>query len=88
MARPVRMLVDSGADVNTKHGRTQLTPLQMACSHAHPDVETIRSFLDKGNCLLLCKFFFLLKEINVFFFKIQSKIIIIIVAFVHMETRL
>eukprot|EP01038_Epipyxis_sp_PR26KG_P004781 gene4781-6706_t len=48
LARPVRMLVDSGADVNVKHGKTQLTPLQMACSHAHPDVETIRSFLDKG----------------------------------------
>jgi ankyrin repeat protein len=45
--RPVRMLVDSGAEVNAKHGKTQLTPLQMACSHAHPDVETIRSFLDK-----------------------------------------
>lgn len=48
LARPVRMLVDSGADVNSKHGKTQLTPLQMACIHLHPDVETIRSFLDKG----------------------------------------
>jgi ankyrin repeat protein len=48
LARPVRMLVDSGADVNAKHGETQLTPLQMACSHIYPDVETIRSFLDKG----------------------------------------
>jgi ankyrin repeat protein len=48
LSRPIRMLVDSGADVNAKHGRTQLTPLQIACSHAYPDVETIRSFLDKG----------------------------------------
>ena len=38
----------SGADVNGKHGTTQLTPLQMACGHSEPDVETIRSFLDKG----------------------------------------
>ena len=48
LARPVRMLVDSGADVNAKHETSKLTPLQMACKHAHPDVETIRSFLDKG----------------------------------------
>ena len=48
LSRPIRMLVDSGADVNAKHGKTQLTPLQIACSHAFPDVETIRSFLDKG----------------------------------------
>lgn len=48
LPRPVRMLVDAGADVNCLHQRTQLTPLQMACSHARPDVETIRSFLDKG----------------------------------------
>eukprot|EP01032_Pedospumella_encystans_P013468 gene13468-15505_t len=48
LSRPIRMLVDSGADVNGKHGTTQLTPLQMACGHNEPDVETIRSFLDKG----------------------------------------
>jgi ankyrin repeat protein len=48
LARPIRMLVDSGADVNAKHGTTQLTPLQMACGHSEPDVETVRSFLDKG----------------------------------------
>lgn len=48
LARPVQMLVDAGADVNVKHGRTQLTPLLMASNNAHPDVETIRSFLDKG----------------------------------------
>lgn len=48
LARPVRMLVDSGADVNVRHGETQFTPLQMACNHPHPDVETVRSFLDKG----------------------------------------
>lgn len=48
LARPVRMLVDAGADVNARHGRTSLTPLLMACNQAHPDVETIRSFLDKG----------------------------------------
>ena len=48
LARPVRMLVDSGADVNAKHLQSQLTPLQMACSNKHPDVETIRSLLDQG----------------------------------------
>jgi ankyrin repeat protein len=48
LARPVRMLVDAGADVNARHGRTSLTPVLMACNQAHPDVETIRSFLDKG----------------------------------------
>lgn len=48
LARPVRMLVDAGADVNARHAKTQLTPLQMACSSRHPDVETMRSFLDKG----------------------------------------
>ena len=42
------MLVDAGADVNAKHGRTSLTPLLMACNQVHPDVETIRSFFDKG----------------------------------------
>lgn len=48
LARPVRMLVDAGADVNARHAVTQLTPLQMACSSKSPDVETIRSFLDQG----------------------------------------
>jgi ankyrin repeat protein len=48
LARPVRMLVDAGANVNVKHQKTGLTPLQMACCHDFPDVETIRSFLDKG----------------------------------------
>ena len=48
LARPVRMLVDAGANVNVKHQKTGLTPLQMACSQKTPDVETIRSFLDKG----------------------------------------
>jgi hypothetical protein len=49
LARPVRMLVDSGANVNVIHQMNQLTPLQMACNQSHPDVETIRSFLDKGS---------------------------------------
>ncbi len=48
LARPVRMLVDGGADINSRHAKTQLTPIQMACSHVNPDMETIRSFLDKG----------------------------------------
>jgi glucose-6-phosphate isomerase len=43
-------LVDAGADVNCKHGRTGLTPLQLACSSSKPDAETIRSwFLQTGN---------------------------------------
>lgn len=48
LARPVRMLVDAGADVNAKYGQHQWSPLQLACKHRTPDVETIRSFLDKG----------------------------------------
>lgn len=48
LSRPVQLLVDAGADVNTRHGRNGLTPLQIACSVEKPDVETIRSFLDKG----------------------------------------
>ncbi len=31
-----------------KHQQTKLTPLQMCCNHINPDVETVRSFLDKG----------------------------------------
>eukprot|EP01038_Epipyxis_sp_PR26KG_P015317 gene15317-20642_t len=57
--RPIQFLVDAGADVNIKHGRTGLTPLQVACatvSSINIDdsdtileyLETIRSFLDKG----------------------------------------
>lgn len=48
LAKPVRVLVDTGADVNLKHGRSGLTPLQMACSIRDPDAETVRSFLEKG----------------------------------------
>jgi ankyrin repeat protein len=44
----IQSLVDAGADVNMKHGRNGLTPLQLACSSTEPDVETIRSLLDKG----------------------------------------
>lgn len=44
----IQALVDVGADVNVKHGRTGLTPLQMACAAAEPDPETLRSLLDKG----------------------------------------
>jgi ankyrin repeat protein len=48
LPRPVRLLVDTGAEVNNKHGRTGVTPLQLACSSSTPDVETIRSLLEKG----------------------------------------
>jgi hypothetical protein len=44
----IQALVDAGADVNCRHGRTGLTPLQLACSSSKPDAETIRSLLDKG----------------------------------------
>jgi ankyrin repeat protein len=44
----IQALVDAGADINMKHGRNGLTPLQLACSSAQPDAETIRSLLDKG----------------------------------------
>lgn len=48
LPRAVRLLVSTAAKVNTKHGRTGVTPLQLACSMENPDVETIRSFLDNG----------------------------------------
>lgn len=48
LPRPVQLLVDAGAAVNTKHGRSGITPLQVACSAKFPDAETVRSFLDKG----------------------------------------
>jgi len=48
LPRPVQLLVDAGAAVNTKHGRSGITPLQVACSAQFPDPETVRSFLDKG----------------------------------------
>lgn len=44
----IQALVDAGADVNAKHGRNGLTPLQLACSAAKPNAETVRSLLDKG----------------------------------------
>lgn len=46
--RPILCLVDLGAEVNIKHGRLGLTPLQLACSIFNPDPETVRSLLDKG----------------------------------------
>jgi ankyrin repeat protein len=48
LSGPIKVLVDAGANVNIVHKRNSLTPLQTACSHASPDVETIRAFLDKG----------------------------------------
>lgn len=48
LTRPVQILVDCGANVNAVHGRNGLTPLHLACASRNADVETIRSFLDKG----------------------------------------
>jgi len=48
LSRPVRLLVDAGALVNNRHGRTGMIPLQVACANDDPDVETIRSLLEKG----------------------------------------
>lgn len=48
LSRPVFMLVEAGAHVNCKHGRSGVTPLQLACSLENPDIETIRSFLENG----------------------------------------
>lgn len=48
LSRPVRLLVEAGAEVNNKHGRSGMTPLQVACCNDNPDVETIRSLLEKG----------------------------------------
>lgn len=50
LAISIQTLVSAGADVNAKHGRTGLTPLQLACSNVEPNVETVRSLLDKGAC--------------------------------------
>ena len=48
VARPIQVLVDCGADVNLKHERSGLTPLQISCTCPHPDAETVRSLLEKG----------------------------------------
>jgi ankyrin repeat protein len=50
LALSIQTLVSAGADVNAKHGRSGLTPLQLACSNAEPNAETVRSLLDKGAC--------------------------------------
>jgi ankyrin repeat protein len=48
LPRPIHFLVHSGANVNAKHGRTGVTPLQLACTLESPNVETVRSLLDSG----------------------------------------
>ena len=48
LSPPVFMLVEAGAHVNCKHGRSGVTPLQLACSLENPDIETVRSFLENG----------------------------------------
>ena len=48
LSRPIFMLVEAGASVNSKHGRSGVTPLQLACSLENPDIETVRSFLENG----------------------------------------
>lgn len=48
LSRPIRLLVDAGALVNNRHGRTGMIPLQIACMNDSPDIETIRSLLEKG----------------------------------------
>lgn len=48
LPRSVRLLVDTGAEVNNKHGRSGMTPLQFASSSSAPEVETVRSLLEKG----------------------------------------
>jgi ankyrin repeat protein len=48
LPRPIHFLVHGGADVNAKHGRTGVTPLQLACTLENPNVETVRSLLDNG----------------------------------------
>ena len=48
LARPIKLLVDAGANINKRHERNGLTPLQLACSVDFPDAETIQSLLDKG----------------------------------------
>mmetsp|Transcript_1547 Transcript_1547/g.2560 ORF Transcript_1547/g.2560 Transcript_1547/m.2560 type:complete len:746 (+) Transcript_1547:107-2344(+) len=48
VSRPIQALVDCGADVNLKHGRSGLTPLQLASCGENSDPETVRSLLDKG----------------------------------------
>jgi ankyrin repeat protein len=48
LPRPIHFLVHGGADVNVKHGRTGVTPLQLACTLENPNVETVRSLLDNG----------------------------------------
>ena len=48
ITRPIYLLVAEGADINKKHDRNGLTPLQMACATRQLDAETIRALLDNG----------------------------------------
>lgn len=48
ITRPVSILIDFGIDVNIKHGISNLTALQIACSQLQPNAEIIRSLLEKG----------------------------------------
>lgn len=48
LQRSAYILVDSGADVNVRHARTQDTPLHCACSVVPPDFETVRTLLEAG----------------------------------------
>lgn len=48
LPKSIQFLVDAGADVNKRHERNGLTPLQIACSIDTPDVETIVTLLNKG----------------------------------------
>lgn len=48
LARSVRLLIEAGADVNIKHRTKFATPLLFACASRPPDVETVRTLLEKG----------------------------------------
>lgn len=48
LARSVRLLIEAGADVNIKHRTKFATPLLFACAARPPDVETVRTLLEKG----------------------------------------
>ena len=48
LCKPMKLLLESGANVNLPHKRNGLTALQILCSSANPDVEAVRSLLEFG----------------------------------------
>ena len=49
LAMPIKYLVDERADVNLKHRRSGLLPIQIACSLSVPNAEVVRALIENGS---------------------------------------